>query len=98
MSHNSSGFLRFLRDLAKDSLSTSVELLKVTIPAIIVTKLLEELGLIVYIGKALDPLMGLMGLPGELGMVWATAILTTPYGAIGVFAALGPSLSLSGAD
>ena len=88
----------FTRDLGKDSAATSSGLLKVTVPAIIATKVLEELGLIVYIGKILEPVMGLLGLPGELGLVWATAILTSPYGAIGVYAALGPSLSLSGAD
>jgi hypothetical protein len=87
-----------LKDLGRDCWVTSLALLKVTIPAIIFTKILEELGLIIYIGKALDPLMGLMGLPGELGLVWATAILTTPYIAIGVFAALAPSLQLSGAE
>lgn len=92
------GARNFFKDLAKDSLHTSVELLKVTIPAIIATKILEELGLVYFIGEVLDPLMGLMGLPGELGLVWATAILTTPYGGIGVYAALGPSLQLSGAD
>ena len=89
---------RFFKDLGKDSLHTSCELLKVTVPAIIVTKILEELGLVYYVGKVLDPLMGLMGLPGELGLVWATAIFTTPYGGIGVYAALGPSMSLSGAE
>ncbi len=88
----------FFVDLGRDSFVTSVELLKVTIPAIIFTKILEELGLIVYIGKALDPIMGLMGLPGELGLVWATAILITPYGAIGVYAALAPSLNLTVSD
>jgi hypothetical protein len=88
----------FFKDLARDSLKTSAELLKVTIPAIIATKILEELGLVYVIGKALDPLMGLMGLPGELGLVWATAIFTTPFGGIGVYVALGPSLNLSGAD
>ena len=92
------GARHFFKDLATDSLNTSVELLKVTIPAIIATKILEELGLVYFIGELLDPLMGLMGLPGELGLVWATAILTTPYGGIGVYAALGPSLHLSGAD
>ena len=97
-SPKTSRVLIFFRDLGRDSLNTSFELLKVTVPAIIITKILEELGLIVYIGRALDPLMGLMGLPGELGLVWATAILTTPYGAIGVYAALGPSLGLSAAD
>lgn len=88
----------FTRDLWRDTVATSFALLKVTIPAIIFTKLLEELGLIIYIGKALDPLMSLMGLPGELGLVWATAMLTTPYGGIGVYAALGPSMTLSAAD
>lgn len=90
--------LAFFRDLGNDSYATAVELLKVTIPAIILTKILEELGLIVYIGKLLDPVMGLMGLPGELALVWATAILTTPYGGIGVYAALAPSLNLTVAD
>jgi len=88
----------FIKDLGKDSLATSIELLKVTVPAIIVTQILEEFGLIVYIGNILEPIMGSMGLVGELGLVWATAILTTPYGAIGVYAALGPSLNLTGAD
>ncbi len=88
----------FTKDLGRDSVVTSIGLLKVTVPAIIATKVLEELGLIVYIGKVLEPVMGLLGLPGELGLVWATAILTTPYGGIGVYAALGPSLSLTGAD
>lgn len=88
----------FFKGLGRDSVATSFALLKVTIPAIICTKILEELGLIVYIGKALDPLMSLMGLPGELGLVWATAMLTTPYGGIGVYAALGPSMALSAAD
>lgn len=98
ISDKTSVLLGFFKNLGRDSLNTSFELLKITIPAIIITKILEELGLIVYIGKVLDPLMGLIGLPGELGLVWATAILTTPYGGIGVFVALGPSLSLSAAD
>ena len=90
--------LQTIKDLGKDTFTTSIELLKVTIPAIILTKILAELGLIVYIGRVLEPVMALMGLPGELGLVWATAILTTPYGAIGVYAALAPSLALTGAD
>ncbi len=97
-STSKAGALAFLKDLGRDSYVTAVELLKVTIPAIIFTKILEELGLIVYIGKVLDPVMGLMGLPGELALVWATAILTTPYGGIGVYAALAPSLHLTVAD
>jgi len=91
-------YARFLRDHLKDSVVTSFELFKVTIPALIVTKILAELGVIGSIAALLGPVMGLMGLPGELGLVWATAILTTPYGGIGVYAALAPSLHITAAD
>jgi hypothetical protein len=86
---------RLLGELLQDTYSTSLELLKITVPAVIATKILEELGLIIYISQALEPIMGLMGLPGVLGLVWATAIFTTPYSAIIVFAALEPGLDLS---
>jgi spore maturation protein SpmB len=88
----------FLGNHLKESASISFGLLKVAVPAIIFTKILEELGCIHYIGIILEPVMKLVGLPGELGLVWATALLTTPYGGIGVLAALVPSLTLTAAD
>ncbi len=68
------------------------------IPVIIVTKVLEELGLISYLSVLLEPLMGVLGLPGSLGLVWATAMLTNIYGGIAVFAALAPGLDVNGAQ
>lgn len=52
------------------------------IPVSIIVKILQETGLIVYIGDALAPLMSVMGLPGEMGLVWASAMLGNIYAGI----------------
>lgn len=87
-----------LRELGRDTVTTSSVLIKITVPAVIATKILEELGMIVYISMALEPIMGLLGLPGPLGLVWATGMLTSLYGAMGVYAMLAPGLDLTGAQ
>lgn len=84
--------------LAKDTWLTSWELIKITVPIMILTRILEQLGLIVVISRWLEPVMNLIGLPGELGLVWATAMLTTLYGGMAVFAALAPGLELTAAQ
>lgn len=58
------------------------------VPIIIVIKILEELGLIIIFSEILSPLMELIGLPGAMGLVWATAMLTNLYGGLVVFASL----------
>lgn len=84
-----------LQSLGKDTLLTSWELIRITVPVIIVTKILEEMGLITTLSMLLEPIMNLIGLPGELGIVWATSMLTTLYGGMAVFAALAPGLDLT---
>jgi spore maturation protein SpmB len=85
----------YLRALGRDTILTSWVLIKITVPVIIITKILEEYGLISIVSSLLSPLMNLIGLPGELGLVWGTAMLTTLYGGLAVFAALAPALDLS---
>ena len=82
--------------LWKETLRTSNELFRVMIPAVIVTKILESIGIVTYLSEVLSPVMGVMGLPGSFGIVWATALLTTPYGAIAVFASMAPGMELTG--
>ncbi|MGB3211551.1 MAG: hypothetical protein WBB19_12675 [Desulforhopalus sp.] len=84
--------------LVKETWLTSWELIRITIPVAIATKIFQEFGLIAYISIILEPVMGLMGLPGSLGLVWATAMLTNLYGGIAVFAALAPGLALTSAQ
>jgi hypothetical protein len=65
------------------------------IPVSIIVKILQETGLIVYIGDALSPLMSVMGLPGEMGLVWASAMLGNIYAGIITFFSIGIELSVA---
>ena len=62
------------------------------IPISIVVKILQETGLIVYVGDALSPLMKLMGLPGEMGLVWASAMIANIYGGLIAYLQIMPSI------
>lgn len=84
-----------LKELGKETLLTSWELIRITVPVVIITRILEELGLISTFSNLLSPMMDVIGLPGELGLVWATSMLTTLYGGLAVFAALAPQLDLT---
>ena len=69
-----------MKETFKEAGSTTLILFKILIPVSIIVKILAELGAIEVIGKALTPAMGVVGLPGEFGLVWATAMLTNIYG------------------
>ncbi len=86
------------QSLGRETWLTSWELIRITIPVAIATKILEELGLISSLSIVLEPVMAVLGLPGALGLVWATALLTNMYGGIAVFAALLPGLALTSAQ
>jgi len=81
--------------LASETWRTSWELIRIMVPVMIMVKVLEEHGAVTFLGQALEPFMGLIGLPGELALVWATAMLTTLYGGMAVFVLLAPELSLT---
>ena len=85
-----------LISLVQETRLTSWELIRITVPIAILTKILEELGLIAYLSVVMEPVMSIIGLPGSLGLVWATAIFTNLYGGIAVFATLAPGLDLTG--
>jgi hypothetical protein len=71
-----------IKVILKRSFSIYFELLKLIVPITILVKVLSELGLVSVIGAWLRPVMNLVGLPGEMGLVWATGLVTNPYGAI----------------
>jgi len=74
--------------LFKDALKLSFDLFKIIVPVVITVKILQELGLIQYLAMPLAPFMRLVGLPAEMGLVWATAILNNLYGAVVVLLSL----------
>ncbi|MBN1994677.1 MAG: hypothetical protein JW953_18400 [Anaerolineae bacterium] len=86
------------RQLLCDALKTSYDLFKIIIPLSILTKLLTDRGITAYLGMALSPVMAWVGLPGSMGLVWATAMVTNIYGALVVFASLAPTENLTAAQ
>ncbi len=85
----------FLKELFKDTFSTSMLMFRIMIPVSVVVKILQETGAIEYIGIALSPLMKIVGLPGEMGLVWGTAMITNLFGGIMAYLNLAPYFHLS---
>ena len=74
--------------LLVETWKTSLILFKIVIPLSIATKLLNDWGVTTYIGIVLGPVMKIVGLPGSMGLVWATAMVANLYAAIIVFSTL----------
>ncbi len=85
----------FIVNLFKDTISTCLVLFRILIPILIITRLLQLSGAIEYLGIALSPVMELAGLPGSMGLVWATGMITNLYGAMAVFASISPGEGLT---
>ncbi len=68
------------------------------IPIIFLMKLFEEIGGIDVLSHALHPIMSLVGLPSEMGIVWATALLTNNYAGVAVLLNLGVPLTIAQAS
>jgi len=81
----------FLRDVFR----VYGALLKVLVPALIVVKILDELGATVWLGYLLAPLMQLLGLPPELGVAWAATLLTNIFTGMVVFFEIAGDTPLS---
>lgn len=76
------------RNFFQESLSVALPLLRIMIPMIIVVKILKEIGAIEILGQWLAPLMGIVGLPGSMGLVWAATMVAGFFPGIIIFADL----------
>ena len=75
----------------QDGIRTSLTLLKVVIPVFAFVKILEHTPVIGWISNVCDPLMKIMGLPGEAALAMVTGMLVNFYAALGIILALGLS-------
>ena len=87
-----------LHHVGRQAIATTWTLLRIMIPITIIVKILQSFGFIDIIGMGLSPLMHLVGLPGETGLVWATAMITNIYGGILVFISLASNHVFSVAE
>ncbi len=83
------------RGLLQEALKTSWTLFRIMVPVLILVRLLQQAGAVEWLGDLLGPAMRLVGLPGSMGLVWATAMLVNLYAAIVVFASLAPEAPLT---
>lgn len=70
------------------ALKTGLWLIKITLPISLAVTLLNYFGVIAVIAQWLNPLFGLMGLPGEASLVFITSIFLNLYSAIAVIGQL----------
>jgi hypothetical protein len=88
-------YVKKLKDLLQEIGRVYLTLLKVMVPAIIIVKMLDMLGGTQWLAGMLAPFMQFVGLPEQLGLVWATAILTNIFTAMVVFVDVTTALELS---
>ncbi|MDB4837145.1 hypothetical protein OAH87_01625 [Marinomonas sp.] len=65
------------------------ELVKIMVPILVVVRVVELLGLITVLGEMISPIMLWVGLPGEMGLVWMTAMVSNLYAGMAIFYQLG---------
>jgi hypothetical protein len=84
-----------LQNFIRESVSVALPLFRIMIPMIIVVKILKEMGAIDILGQWLAPVMGIVGLPGSMGLVWAATLVAGFFPGIIVFADLATSEMLT---
>ncbi len=84
-----------IRSFFTEALHICIPLFKIMIPVIILVKILREVGAIEFLGQMIGPVMSIMGLPGIMGLVWATSMVINLYAGMVVFLSLVPGYPLS---
>ena len=85
----------FFKSLFDEIVAVSWPLFKLMVPIILIVKVLEEIGGVALLGQWLGPIMALLGLPQEMGLVWAATIATNIYGGMIVLYSLGGDSQLT---
>lgn len=71
--------LRAVSEAMRPAWRTAVWVIKMVVPITLAISILEHLGVIGRISEWIAPLFGLVGLPGDSGLVFLTAALSNNY-------------------
>lgn len=64
-------------------------LIKITVPILLIVRVIEVLGWVEVLGELIEPVMAVVGLPGETGLVWMASMVGNIYAGMAVFYQLG---------
>jgi hypothetical protein len=81
-----------------ETLETYWILVRIIVPVAVATELMTRIGVIKALSPLLAPVMGLYGLPADLGLAWLTGMLVGIWGAVPLIFVLVPASSMSVAD
>lgn len=81
--------------LLRDAFASYLVLIRLMVPALIIVKILDTLGGTRFLAVLLEPVMQLVGLPAEIGIVWAAAMLTSIYTSLAIFADMSLEVPLT---
>ncbi len=85
-----------IKEILKETKDICIPLFKILVPMVIFIKILKMTGLVTILGKILEPLMVLTGVPGEMGgLAWASALATNLYGGVIVFVSLAADVDMT---
>ena len=85
----------FFKNLIKEIKEVTIPLYKIIIPFIFIIKFLEEIGVVNLLSNFFEPLMKIIGLPPELGIILVTAMVVNIYAALILFINIIPTLDLT---
>ncbi|MEM6902757.1 MAG: nucleoside recognition domain-containing protein [Pseudomonadota bacterium] len=85
----------YSKQIGKKALRTFWTLVRIMLPVMVLVRIGEQYGATEWLGHALAPVMALVGLPPEAGLVFAITLLIDTYGGIGAYLALMPSMEMT---
>lgn len=84
-----------VKRLLHDAFSSYLVLIRLMVPALILVKALDMMGGTHLLAGLLGPVMQVVGLPAEVGIVWAAAMLTNIYTGLAIFADISAGVPLT---
>lgn len=89
----------FARDCLRDGVLIFWSFFAMAFPIVVAVRALDEwFNFTAHVGELLAPLMSVVGLPGDAGVIWATAIFVNVYSGMILTAELWDSLALTSAQ
>ncbi|MFH1806951.1 MAG: hypothetical protein ABID63_18880 [Pseudomonadota bacterium] len=89
---------RYLQSLLIRSQRLFWTLIKVMLPVMVAVRIADQFGMVTIAADILTPIMAVIGLPPEAGLIWATCLLINIYAAIAVIISLAAQLDMTAAQ